>query len=68
MANMNNRVPIEKRLGTSRLNDVFLNSKFQELETGSDLTFMQSKKKSGRQIFRKLKTYESKSFLTRISL
>ena len=49
MAKMNNRVPKE-RLGTSRLNDVFLKiypddptSKFQELEIGSDLTFMQSK-------------------------
>ena len=49
MAKMNDRVPKE-RLGTSRLNDVFLKiysydptSKFQELEIGSDLTFMQSK-------------------------
>ena len=49
MAKMNDRVPRE-RLGTSRLNDVFLKiylydptSKFQELEIGSDLTFMQSK-------------------------
>ena len=49
MAKMNDRVPKE-RLGTSRLNDVFLKiypydntSKFEELEIGSDLTFMQSK-------------------------
>ena len=49
MARMNDRVPKE-RLGTSRLNDIFLKiypydrtSKFQELELGSDLTFMQSK-------------------------
>ena len=49
MAKINDRVPKE-RLGTSRLNDVFLEiylydptSKFQELEIGSDLTFMQSK-------------------------
>ena len=49
MDKMNDRVPKE-RLGTSRLNDVFLKiysyfptSKFQELEIGSDLTFMQSK-------------------------
>jgi len=49
MAKMNDRVPKE-RLGTSRLNQVFLKiylydptSKFQEWETGFDLTFMQSK-------------------------
>jgi len=50
MAKMNDRVPKE-RLGTSRLNHVFLKiylyddptSKFQEQETGSDLTFMHSK-------------------------
>ena len=43
------RLPKE-RLGTSRLNDVFFkmypydpSSKFQELESGSDLTFIQSK-------------------------
>jgi len=49
MAKMNHRVPKE-RLGTSRFNDVFLKiypydpiSIFQELEIGSDLTFMQSK-------------------------
>ena len=47
-AKMNERLPKE-RLGTSRLNDVFLkiypydpSSKVQELESGSDLTFMQS--------------------------
>ena len=49
MAKINDRVPKE-RLGMSRLNDAFLKiypydptSKFQELEIGSDLTFMQSK-------------------------
>ena len=49
MAKMNDWVPNE-RLGTSRLNDLFLKiypydptSKFQELEIGSDLTAMQSK-------------------------
>jgi len=48
MAKMNDRVPRE-RLGDSELNEVFLKvypyspaSKFQELEIGSDLTFMQS--------------------------
>ena len=48
MAKMNDRVPKE-RLGTSRLNDVFLKihpydptSKFHKEEIGSDLTFMQS--------------------------
>ena len=49
MAKMNTWVP-KDRLGTRKLNDVFLKiylydptSKFQELEIGSDLTFMQSK-------------------------
>ena len=49
MAKMNDRVPKE-RLGISKLNDIFLKiypydptSKFQELEIGSDLTFLQSK-------------------------
>ena len=48
MAKMNDRVPRE-RMGNSRLNKVFLKiypydptSKFQELEIGSNLTFMQS--------------------------
>ena len=44
---MNDRVPKE-RLGTTGLNDVFPQilhtSKFQELEIGSDSTFMQSYK------------------------
>ena len=60
---MNNRSPKE-RLGTSRLNDVIYPydpSKFQELEIGSDLTFMQSKIKICRQIFRKLKQCEIKN-------
>ena len=41
---------LKESLGTSKLNDVLLKinpysptSKFQELKTGSDLTFMQSK-------------------------
>ena len=48
MAKMNSQV-LKERLGTSRLNDIFLEiypydptSKFQELEIGSGLTFMQS--------------------------
>ena len=51
MAKINDRLPRE-RLGTSRLNDVFLEiypydptSKFPELEIGSNSTFMQSKTK-----------------------
>lgn len=54
---MNDLLP-KKRLGTSRLNEVFLKiypydptSEFQELEIGLDLTFMQSKIKSVRDIF-----------------
>ena len=49
MAKMRDRVHNE-RLGTSRLSHVFLKispydptSKFQEIEIGPDLTFMQSK-------------------------
>jgi len=49
MAKMNDRVP-KKKLGTSRLNQVFIKiypydptSKFEGWEIGSDLTFMQSK-------------------------
>lgn len=48
MAEMNDRV-LQERVGTRRLNDVFLKiyprdrtSKCQELECGLDLTFLQS--------------------------
>ena len=56
-AKVNDRLP-KKRLGTSRLNEVLLKiypydptSEFKELEIGLDLTFMQSKIKSVREIF-----------------
>ena len=66
MAKMNDGVP-KGRLGTSRLNDVLLKiypydptSKFQETETGSDLTFIQSKIKICK-IFCKLSKCEIKN-------
>ena len=62
MAKMNDRVPKE-RLDTSRLNAVFFKiypfdptSKFQELEIGSDLTFMQSEIKIWKADFSQTKT------------
>ena len=69
MAKMNNRVP-KDRLGTRKLNDVFLKiypydptSKFQELEIGSDLTFMQSKIKICKADFSQTKKCEIKNSL-----
>ena len=60
---------IKERLGTSRLNDVFLKifpygpiSKFKELEIGTDLTFIQSKMGICKADFCKLKKCEIKTF------